>query len=782
LDEGLGLVRTGELLSARALDGGRQFFARAFDFGFSKTAEETFRYWPREELLKDVTWVVRTFRPQVIVSVFSGTPQDGHGQHQAAGIMANEVFDAAGDPSRFPEQIAAGAQAWTPLKLYRLTRRNPNESTTAIETGSFDPLLGRSYYQIAMESRSQHRSQDMGVGQPMGPRRSTLSLVESRVAGEGPDEIFTGVDTSLVTLANRLPGEIREEVVSELVKYREALDEAKTGLDVANPWGSTPPLARAVSSMGAVLKIMRRGGEASWGGAPGSELMRSLQERIPLVQEALLRSAGVEVDVRLDDDLLVPGEVVGGMIELWNGGPYPLHGASGLLRGPAGWEAKGDLGRIEDVAPGALVQWRFQLQVPPEAQASGVYYLEEPRNGEMYRWPSEPDLWGAPTNPDLLQGQVSFDLEESGMMRIGKAARFRGVDKATGEFLKPIQVVPALAVSLEPLMMAWPVDGENSRNFTATVVSRTGREMKGSIDLRVPDGWAVEPLNQTVSLSEAGPEASYTFEVIRPAGVAEGEYSILARVQTDDGGEFEEGVSLVDYPHIRRSALLPPARSRISVFPASLPTGLRVGYVMGSGDGGPDALRQMGAQVDLLGPEALKQGDLHGFDAVVLGIRAYETRPDLAAANDRVLDYVRAGGTLIVQYNKYEYPQGGFAPYEVSISRPHDRVTDETAPVKILNPEQPVFRFPNSITDKDFEGWAQERGLYFLGTWGPEFTPLLEMSDPGESPKRGGLLAAQLGEGIYVYTGVAFFRQFPEGVPGAYRLFANLVSLKGGGN
>ena len=498
-----------------------------------------------------------------------------------------------------------------------------------------------------------------------------------------------------------------------------------------------------------------------------------------MVQEALLRSAGVVVDVRLDDDLLVPGEVAGGVIELWNGGPYLLQGASGFLSVPEGWEAEGDLGRAEDMAPGSLVQWRFQVKVPPDAEASGVYYLEEPRDGEMYRWPVEPDLWGAPGNPDLLHGEVSFDLDQSGLVQVWQAARFRGVDKATGEFLKPIQVVPALAVSLDPPMMAWPSGSESSRIFTTTVVSRAGWQMRGSVSLQVPEGWRVEPSSQAVLLSEAGPEASYTFHVLRPAGVSEGEYTVSARVTTDDGGEYETGVSLVDYPHIRRAALLPPARSRVAVFPVSLPEGLRVGYVMGSGDGGADALRQMGAEVELLGPEALRSGDLKSFDVLVLGIRAYETRPDLAAANDRILDFARAGGTVIVQYNKYEYPQGGFAPFEVSISRPHDRVTDESAPVRILDPEHPLFRFPNSITAADFEGWAQERGLYFLGTWGPEFTPLLEMSDPGEGPKRGSLLVARLGQGLYVYTGIAFFRQFPEGVPGAYRLFANLVSLKG---
>ena len=244
---------------------------------------------------------------------------------------------------------------------------------------------------------------------------------------------------------------------------------------------------------------------------------------------------------------------------------------------------------------------------------------------------------------------------------------------------------------------------------------------------------------------------------------------------------YREGVTLVDYPHVSRAALFSRASTRVSVVPVSVEPGLRVGYVMGSGDLGAEALTQMGVAVRMLGPDAVRAGAFQGLDVVVLGIRAYETRADLVAANGKLLDFARAGGTVIVQYNKYEYPQGGFAPYPVSISRPHDRVSDETVPVRILEPDHPLFNYPNRITESDFEGWAQERGLYFLREWDERYTPLLEMSDPGEEAKRGGLVVAPLGEGLYVYTGLAFFRQFPEGVPGAFRLFANLVSLKNGG-
>lgn len=780
LDEGLGLVRTGELLAARALDGGRQYFTRAFDFGYSKTAEETFRYWPKEEILRDVTWVVRTFRPQVIVSVFSGTPRDGHGHHQVAGIMAHEVFDVAGDPSRFPEQVAAGATAWAPLKLYLSTRRNPQESTAGIETGAFDPLLGRSHYQVAMESRSQHRSQDMGTAQPMGPRRSTLALVRSRVEANGPDEIFAGVDTALVALSGTLPAGVRERVEKALTDYREAIRLANEALDVTDPWQSAVFLGRAVEALRVARDAMRsgdRGGRAAGG---IGELERSLHERTPLIQEALLRSAGVVVDVRVEDDLLVPGEVVDGVVSLWNGGPYSITGASGALSVPDGWGTSGELGAMKDVPSGSMVQWSFQLRVPARADLSRAYYLADPRDGELYQWPADGWLWGAPANPDLLHGNLTFTLAEVTEVQVWKPGRFRGVDKATGEFLKPVQVVPAISVSMDPPLMVWPSAAPGSREFTVTLSSQAEGRREGTVGLEMPEGWRSDPQEYPFSLFETGAEASFSFRVTRPDGSADGRYSIAAKVRTADGQQYVDGVSLVDYPHIRRGTLFPSALSRVSVFPVSVVDGLRVGYVMGSGDGGAEAASQMGAEVQLLGPEALKTGDFGGFDVLVLGIRAYETRPDLVASNDRLLEFVRGGGTLIVQYNKYEFPRGDFAPYEVGMSRPHDRVSDETVPVRILDPGHALLRSPNSIGTEDFDGWVQERGLYFLGSWDSEFTPLLEMADPGEGAKQGGLMVARVGEGAYVYTGLAFFRQFPEGVPGAYRLFANLLSLSVG--
>lgn len=781
LDEGLGILRTGELLAARSRDGSRQFFSRAFDFGYSKTAEETLRYWPREELLADVTWVVRTFRPQVIVSVFSGTSRDGHGHHQVSGLIAQEVFEIAGDPEAFPEQLKAGARPWVPTKLYRLARFGPEDVSTVVETGRFDPLLGRSYYQLAMESRSQHRSQDMGRPQPMGPHSSRLFLLKSRVPpdGESGNELFAGVDTTLLGLATGFSGGKGREVVASLEGYRSTVSRAIEEFDALEPWSVTPFLQTG-------LAHLRRAREAveAVGGLPegpeweqSAELSRVLEDRISLVEEGVFRSAGVVVDVRLEDDLLVPGEVVEGVVEVWNGGSLSLAEVAVEMVVPAGWGVEALALPEGGLGAGEVASWRFSLRLPTDAALSRPYYMAEARDGELYRWPEGPDSWGEPGNPPLVYGLVRLRADGGESAEVRRAAIYRGVDKATGEYVRPVLVVPALSVSMKTTNMVWPIGVTDSRELTVLVRNEAVSGQVGSLSLSLPEGWWAEPEIHAVHLREAGAEASFPFRVFPPSDLKDGEYVVRARVRTEEGREFGEGVRLVDYPHIQRGALFSDAETRISVFPVSVREGLRVGYVMGSGDLGPEALAQMGVSVELLGPGAVRGGAFGGFDVIVLGIRAYETRPELVAANDQLLDFARAGGSVVVQYNKYEYPQGGVAPYPVEMARPHDRVADETAPIRILDQGHPFFRSPNRITEADFQGWAQERGLYFLSQWDSRYTPLLEMADPGEEGKKGGLLVAPLGKGLYVYTGIAFFRQFPEGVPGAFRLFANLVSL-----
>ena len=815
LHEGLGVIRTGELVAARALDGGEQFFTRAFDFGYSKSIDEALELWPFDEVLRDVVFVVRKSRPHVIVSVFSGTPRDGHGQHQLAGMAAREAFAAAGDPERYPDLAARGVTPWQPTRLYRSTRFSPRDATVSVPTGDFDPLLGRSHFQLAMESRSQHRSQDMGSAQYMGPRASSLRLEASLDEGVEDDGIFAGVDTTLIgQLGTPLPAGWPADTERRLDSYRGALADAGRGLSALRADGAVAGLAEAA-------RILR--GLAD--DAPDGDGKRVLERRLGQVTEALLAAAGVVTDVRVGRDLLTPGESVVVDVNLWNGGGFDLSGVEPRLLLPPGWQAapteesavgpSGSPFFRAPVAPtpedgrvpgGAIARWSWRVAVPPDAPSSAPYYLDAPRDGAMHVWPDDGALWAQPFDPSPIGAQLSMQLAHDGRSRaragspdgIGAAdavglaverqGQYVGVDKAAGEYREPVLVVPAINVAVDPPSMVWPSGTAGVRDIDVVLTNTSATVRSGSVRLEAPDGWDVEPASAAFALEPDGASGSFAFAVTPRGAVADGSHTfrVVARdtggagvaAGAGDGGDFDTQFDIVDYPHIPRTLMAREAAVRVSVFPVAANNGLRVGYVMGSGDDGAAALRQMGMEVVELDEQRVRGGDFADLDVLVLGVRAYETRPDLVAANEALLDFARGGGTVIVQYNKYEFPAGDFAPYPVTMNRPHDRVTDENAAVTILAPSSPVFAGPNAVGPGDFEGWVQERGLYFLGEWDDRFTPVMQMADPGEDPKRGGLLVAEVGDGLYIYTGLAFFRQFPAGVPGAYRLFANLVSMR----
>jgi hypothetical protein len=359
-------------------------------------------------------------------------------------------------------------------------------------------------------------------------------------------------------------------------------------------------------------------------------------------------------------------------------------------------------------------------------------------------------------------------------VRAQRDARFVGVDKALGEFTRPLLVLPAVSVLPTPAAMAWPTADAETREITIEV--RAEAPATGTLRLEVPAGWRVEPREAPLDFELPGESRSVPFRVT-PEGAGEGVHVLEGVVELDDGRTYREGVTVIDYPHIEPTAMFRPAETRVTVLPVRVADGLRVGYIQGPGDDGAEALRQMGVQVELLGPERVRAGDFGGLTTLVLGIRVYETRPDVAAANRQILEFARAGGTVIVQYNKQEYADGGFAPHPIEMARRAARVTDPDSPVELLDPDSPLFHRPNRITAADFEGWEQERGIYFLESWDPAFRPQLALTDPGEEPQLGSLVVAPVGDGVYVYTGLAFFRQFSAGVPGAFRLFANLVSL-----
>ena len=725
----LGIIRSEELLAARRIDGARQFFTRAYDFGYSKTLDEALHLWPRDSVLKDVLDVVRRFRPQIIVSVFSGTPRDGHGQHQVAGLLARQAFEALRDSS------------WGPVKLYRSLYFDTASATLRLDAGSLDPVEGRSYHQIAMAGRSRHRSQDEGQLEQPGPRIARLAFVAWRDAGRGTrdgDGLFAGVDTLV-------PGRSR---------YAALIDSARVRLNALRPGGIVPILARA-----------RR------------ELGDADSSQQALLSEALVAAAGVAIDGFADDGIVVPGERIQVEASVWNAGDSAVALGAVDVAAPAAWKVERLDPAASAVAPGTLANRHFAVTIASDAPRSQPYFLRRPLVGALYDWSGVPGEWrGLPFEPGPLQLMVRLTVAGEPLV-LTREVVYRYRDQSIGEVRRPLFVTRPFDLAVTPDLVVWPVDGAagGPRHFTITVTNRARGPATVQVVSTPPRGWTtLSP--ESLSFQREDESKSLTVTLALPAVVRPGVYQLKAAAVA--GGERSEGaLTLIDYPHIRPRATVHASTAELRAARIALPALTRVGYVRGASDRVPEALQAVGVPIELLGPDTLARGDLSRYDAVVIGSRAYETEPALVANNGRLLDYVRAGGLLIVQYQQYPFVNGGFAPYRFSIARPHDRVTDETAAVTVLDAASSAFRVPNEIGPDDWRGWVQERGLYFAHDWDPAYTPLVELHDPGEPPLQGGLLEAGLGKGTYVYTGLSFFRQLPAGVPGAYRLFANLLAL-----
>ena len=724
----LGIIRTEELLAARELDGARQYFTRAYDFGFSKSADETFRFWPRDSVLQDVLDVIRQFRPQIVVALFSGTPRDGHGQHQVSGLLARQAFDLLRD--------SAGG----PVKLYRSTRSDTAATTVALQAGTLDPVLGQSYFQVAMASRSRHRSQDMGQLQRAGPSTARLGLVAANTAGAG---LFAGVDTTVRAGAG----------------YRAAIDSARRALNPWKPAAVLPYLTRAARLLGS--------GDT---------------EQQALLQRAIAIAGGVAIDGTVDDGIVVEGQRLQVEISVWNAGDTAVQLDSIEIRtAGAGWLVERLDPVTGSVAPGAVATRRFVVTVARDAERTQPYFLRRPRvsNGGLYDWSGIPATTrGQPFEPPPIEARVRLTIAGTAVT-VTREVVYRYRDQAIGEIRRPIFVTQAFDVALAPEELLWPVDGGRNepRQFTVTVTSRS-RDASGAARAVVtaPSGWPPVPA-ESLRFTREDETKSLTVALAPPVSLTPGRYAVRAAAQ-GAARRSDGGLVIIDYPHIRPRALARPSGSQIRAARITLPALSRVGYVRGAADRVPEALLPAGVPLELLDAAALAHADLSRYDAIVIGSRAYETDPALVANNGRLLDYARGGGLVIVQYQQYPFITGGFAPYPLRIGRPHDRVTDEAAPVTALDPAHPVFNYPNAIGPDDWRGWVQERGLYFARDWDATYTPLLETHDPGGTELKGGLLVAPLGRGTYVYTGLSFFRQLSAGVPGAYRLFANLLGLR----
>ena len=777
LFDALGVIRTEELLQARRLDGGEQFFTRTFDYGFSKTRTEAAAKWNEREVLGDIVRVIRMYRPLVIYSRWQGTPADGHGQHQLAGYLSPLAFKAAADPNEFPEQLKEGLRPWQAKKFYRGVGFRPdpaNAPTTTVETGIFDPVLGRTFGEIAAEGRSQHKSQEMGTIEMKGPQASGMRLVESLVQTSTTEaSVFSGIDVTipgLAALAGLPPGTLRAELSAIDGAAKQALDD----YDPRTPQAIIPPLVAGLRAARAARAAL--GADSGTAAARAdADFLLSFKEHD--FAEALASAAGVVFDPLADDETVVQGGSVGVNLRMFAESGVPATIVRSRVVVPTGWtvESEGSatsespFGRQEMPTHSA----RYRVGVPAEAALTQPYFLTRPRQGDMYQWAGDVPK-GLPFGPPPLVSHLTLEIGGAEITLV-RPVQYRYADRVRGELRRDVHVVPLVTVGLDSRLLIVPLGSTpNEQRVVVRASSFSTQPVTGTLQLRLPQGWTSTPAGAPFTLKAKGDRTSASFVVTAPARRTVGAYDVTAEARVN-GGTFSRDVQVVSYPHIQTHRLYWPATATAHVVDLTVAP-VRVGYVMGSGDQVPEALRRIGMDVTLITDEMLTTGDLSRFDTIVIGIRASEARPEFVANNGRLLQYVERGGTMIVQYQQGDYAMRGLPPYPASAPA-NARVTEETAPVKILAPTHPVFSFPNRITVDDFNGWVQERNLYSWSTMDPRYTPLLESADTGEPPVRGGEVYAEVGKGRYVYTSYAWFRQLPAGVPGAYRQFVNLVSL-----
>lgn len=687
LGEALGIVRSEELLAARRVDGAHQFFTRAYDFGFSKTAAETLTHWPKDSLLNDVVTVVRTFRPHVIVAIFSGTPRDGHGQHQVSAILAKDAYEMAADTVRFP--VGRFGPIWTPLKFYRAARFSPEAATLRFNVGEYNVDLGRSYAEIAGESRSQHKSQGFGTLQRKGVIWDYLRRDHTRVnAG------------------------------TEAAAERSIFD----GLEAV----------------------------------PAAQTANAPDRRIA--------DAGVAIEAISDRQYVALGDSARVTVTVYNRAKSPIE--VGAPRGAA----NGNGSAAVLVAPDSSYRWNTYVR---GVRLTQPWWLATPRNGDLFSPAIGQMSEDEREKDDWLRVPVSIPGVARADIRVPVV--FRLADAVRGDVQRPLSVAPAISVTLNSPVEIARANSALDRYFNVTLRSALMSAQFVKVSLVLPAGLAADSASRVVMLDSAGTRTT-SFRV--RGRLAAGVHRVSASASLN-GISYNTGFVPIDYEHITPQRQYRDATVRIAAIDASFPANLTVAYVPGVGDNVAPALRQLGIPVTIVEPVSVPTVDFSRFSTVVVGPRAYEAHRELMDNNPYLLEFARRGGTLVVQFGQFEMMRPGVMPYPITINRPHDRVTEENAPVTILDVASPALRSPNRITGGDFAGWVQERGLYMPRTFDERYRPLLAMGDPGAPVNRGAVLVTPYGQGMYVYTTLAFFRQLPAGVSGATRLFVNLLSMKG---
>lgn len=735
----LGAIRTEELLAARNVDGGRQYFSRAVDFGFSKDYRETLRIWDKEQVLADTVRVIREFRPDVVITRFSLIPGGTHGHHTASTMLALEAFKIAGDPKAFPDQLQEGLAPWQPKRILwnlggfqsRGTDRSP---LIRISAGGVEPISGESFSEIAAHSRSMHKTQGFGnftgFGGNSGPRYESFEVL----AGESAtNDILDGVDTTW----SRVPG---GPDIGKLT------DDVIAKFNPQNPAAGVP----------ALLEIKKHLAGLADDDPVVNEKRRLLDH---IIQECL----GLTVETTIPQAEVVPGEKLN------------LHLTAAIQSNivPVRWVAarypsiKSEFAIGADFSTSETVSRRTRETLPADAPVSQPYWLREPQTPGMFVV-DDPNLIGRPENPPVFPIEQVFDV--GGQILIVPDQPVQVTAKRDQGETRDMEVISPVTLDLASSVKLFAPGAEG--HVTVTVTSARPN-VTGVLQLDVPAGWKVSPAKRSFHLGSAGDQSQFTFTVTAPPEPA----TATITAETEIHGKFyNNGRVIINYPHIPLLLLQPPARFKAVCLDLTI-KGHNVGYLPGAGDNVAQCLQEMGYKVTTLTSEDLTLDRLKAFDAVVIGVRAFNVRTDLVSRLPALFDYVQAGGNVVEQYNRpgRDLKTDQIAPYSLDLSS--DRVTDPAAPMTFLEPDHPVLNTPNKITNADFDGWIQERGTYYPDQWDEHWKPILACSDTGEAPLDGGLLVAPYGKGYFVYTGLVFFRELPAGVPGAYRLFANLVSL-----
>jgi len=732
----LGLIRTQELLAARKIDGGQQFFTRANDFGFSKSEKETFEIWNKNEILSDVVRVYRQFQPDVILTRFPPDARAGHGHHTASAILAQEAFDRSGDANSFPE-LAKTYGTWQPKRLFTNTGRwwnqTVNEKTPDVVTinmGAYNVLLGKSYSEIAADSRTQHKSQGFGASGRRGDAPEYFEYVKGEKAIAN---IFEGVNTTW----SRIKG---AEKIPSMV------DQAMTQFKDENPSAIIPMLFKIRSAISALPTSV-------WKTRKENEVNR-------LIQDCL----GLYVEVTADGFWAPPGEKIKTTFEVINRSSAPVS-----LTQITSANLSYDSTLVSELKNNILLTFKSAKKLNANLTYSDPYWLRQPHTQGLFTV-ADAALIGSPENLPAVSFDFTFVVNNEKLI-VHTPLINKITDPVKGEVTRPFEIVPPVFVNLDKPVYLF---NDLSPREVRAVLKSTKDNCSGKLELKLPQGWKSEPAFYPFEIKKKGEEQIYSFKVL--PGKEEVSTSITA-LATIDGKEFDYSLQMIQYDHIPTQTLLPKASSEALRLDLKK-QGNVIGYIKGAGDEIPSALRNLGYEVWEMKDEEVTAANLKKVDAVVLGIRALNTNERIRHFMPVLLDFTKDGGTMVVQYNTnsdLEIAADKFSPFPITMSR--DRVTEENSEVRILKPDHPLLNSPNKITSKDFEGWVQERGLYFPSAWAPEYDALLSMNDAGEPARNGSVLVANYGNGHYIYTSLSFFRELPEGVVGAYKLFANMVSM-----